>query len=90
MNSILEELYYGELDVNTESFEHNSAEAKAMEIIEDREEKLPLLLTGKEKEMFLEYVNAWSEVHATTAYNKFLLGFKVGARMTSEALTSEL
>ena len=90
MNSILEDLYFGELDVNSQGFECGSAEARAMEIIDDVEEKLTLLLTGKEKTMFLEYANAWSGIHAVTAYVKFALGFKVGTRMIAEGLASDL
>ena len=90
MNSILEDLYFGELDVNTQGFESGSSQAKAMEIIDDREEKLSILLEGKERSMFLEYANAWSEIHAATAYGKFTLGFKVGTRLAVEGLLAEL
>lgn len=90
MNSVLEDLYFGELDVNVQGFECGSSEAKAMETIDDREEKLSILLTGKEKAMFLEYANAWADIHAATAYGKFELGFKVGTRLAFEGLTGDL
>ena len=90
MNSILEDLYFGELDVNTQGFECGSSGAKAMGVIEEMETKLPLLLEGKEKSMFLDYANAWAEIHAATAYGKFSLGFKVGTRLAFEGLLSEL
>ena len=90
MKSILEDLYFGELDVNTQKFECGSSQAKAMGIIDDREEKLSILLEGKERSMFLEYANAWYEIHAATAYCKFALGFKIGTRMIAEGLISDL
>ncbi len=48
------------------------------------------LLEGKEKQLFLDYVNAWSAGNAETAIGRFTFGFKVGARITAESLNGEL
>lgn len=90
MESILQELYFGNVDMNTQSFDRNSDVAKAMNTLVDVEDKLTTMLEGKEKQLFLDYVNAWSEVNAETAIGRFTFGFKVGARIVSEALTSDL
>lgn len=90
MSRILEDLYFGELDVNTQSINEGTALHKATSIIDDSENKLMVLLEGKEKSIFLDYVNAWAELQAETEIEKFILGFKVGTRMTTEALTGNL
>lgn len=83
--SILEEFYYGNIDPNTQSFDRNSGAYQAMQILSDREEKLCAVLEGKETQLFLDYVNAWSEVNGTTCLAKFITGFKLGAQFTAEA-----
>lgn len=90
MDSILEDLYFGNIDMNTQGFNRNSDVAKAMDTLVKVEDRLTELLDGKEKQLFLDYVNAWSEVNAETAVGRFMFGFKVGARITAEALNSEL
>ena len=90
MDSILEELHFGNIDMNTQSFDRTPSTRKAMQTVDDTEDKLLALLEGKEKALFNDYINAWSEVNAETAIGRFLCGFKVGARITAEALSSEL
>ncbi len=90
MGSMLEELYFGNIDMNTQGFNRNSDVAKAMDTLVDVEDKLTTLLEGKEKKLFLDYTNAWSVVNAETAVGRFMFGFKVGAKITAEALNSEL
>ena len=90
MEHILEELYFGNINMNAQKFDRNSSVKKAMATLEETEEKLTVLLEGKEKQLFLDYVNAWSQVNAETALGRFMFGFKVGARITSESLYSDL
>ena len=75
MDSILEELYFGNIDMNTQSFDRNSDVSNAMDTLVKVEDKLTELLEGKEKQLFLDYVNAWSEVNAETAVGRFMFVF---------------
>lgn len=61
-----------------------------MDTIVKVEDKLTELLEGKEMQLFLDYVNAWSAVNSETDVGRFTFGFKVGARIAAEALNSEL
>lgn len=90
MSNILEDLYFGNLDMNTQSFDRSSSVAKAMNTLVDVEDKLTASLEGKEKQLFLDYINAWAEVNAETAVGRFIFSFKVGARITAESLNSDL
>lgn len=81
MRRMLEELYFGNINPNERQFDRNSEYAENMQIISDNEEKLTLLLTGKEKGLFLEFVNAQSSVDAITAIENFIIGFRLGVRI---------
>ena len=48
---MLEELYFGNINPNEKQFDPSSEYAENMQIIVDNEEKLTLLLTGKEKDL---------------------------------------
>ena len=61
MSRILEDLYFGELDVNTHKMNEGTALHKATTTMHDSEIKLMGLLEGKEKQLFLDYVNAWAD-----------------------------
>jgi hypothetical protein len=87
--NILEEFYFGNIDPNTQSFDSNSRYGQAMQIIADREEKLLVALKGEEKQLFLDFCNAWSEINGSTAVSKFIIGFKLGAQFTAESLKED-
>ena len=86
MRSILTELYFGNIGPNTQSFDRYSALGKAMQVVADNEAKLIELLDGKEKKLFLEFVNAQMEVNGCTSLDKFIFGFKFGAQVMLEAM----
>ncbi|OQB12601.1 MAG: hypothetical protein BWY15_02164 [Firmicutes bacterium ADurb.Bin193] len=86
MARVLEELYYGNIDPNTKSFQLGSSFHKAMQTVSDNEEKLLLLLTGKEKDLFIDLVNAQSEILGTTSLETFIEGFRLGAKFGIEIM----
>ena len=78
MARILEELYYGNINPNAKSFQPGSSFHKAVQIVSDNEEKLLLLLTGKEKDLLIDLVNAQSEILGMTSLETFRLGARFG------------
>ena len=58
-------------------------------VFTDNEEKLTLLLTGKEKDLFLDFANAQSSVNAVTAIENFIIGFRLGIRIGIEVMDGE-
>lgn len=84
MARVLEELYYGNINPNTKSFKSGSGFQKAMRTVSENEEKLLLLLTGKEKELFLDLMNAQSEILGMTSLETFIEGFRLGAKFGIE------
>lgn len=81
MKRILEEFYFENIQPNSKQFVHGTNFEKAMHILSDNEAKLSELLSGKEKLLFLDLCNAWSEVNGTTAVEKFISGFQIGAQI---------
>ena len=89
MRRMLEELYFGNINPNEKQFDPSSEYAENMQIIADNEEKLTLLLTGKEKDLFLDFVNAQGSVDAITAIENFIIGFRLGVRIGIEVMDGE-
>lgn len=84
--SFIEDLYFGEINPNFHKFQHKPEYQKAYGTMDKNEELLMELLDGKEKSMFIDFVNANSEVNGITAYESFEEGFKLAVEMMKEIL----
>lgn len=89
MRRMLEELYFGNINPNDKQFIRGTEYDKAMHILSENEEKLTLLLDGKEKKLFLDLVNAQGLADGTTAVESFINGFRLGARIAIEIMNDE-
>lgn len=74
---------------NEKQFIRNPEYAKNINILSDCEEKLTLLLTGKEKQLFLDFLNAESSVNAISDIENFITGFKLGVKIGIEVMDGE-
>lgn len=84
--SFIEDLYFGEINPNFQKFQHKPEYKKAYTTMDKNEDLLMELLKDKEKSMFIDFVNANSEVNGITAYEIFAEGFLLGIRMMRELL----
>ena len=82
MKKILEDLFFGELQPNV----MNHSDNPSIQIMDEKEETLLKLLEGKERKLFLDLINAQSELDGNCAVEQFINGFKLGARMIAEAI----
>ena len=57
-----------------------------MEQSEKCEKQLTALLEDKEKTLLLRLINAENEIGSTMALENFILGFRLGMRLTIEGL----
>lgn len=89
MRRMLEELYFGNINPNVKRVIRDSRYDRAMRVVSENEEKLTLLLDGKAKSLFLDFVNAHSEVNGITGVESFIDGFRLGARITIEIMDQE-
>lgn len=88
MKSIIEELYYG----NIEPTELNNGESalklkrKLSELVKI-EEELTEALTDGDKEKFLKCIEQYNEFSGLSCADSFVTGFKLGARFACEMFT---
>ena len=86
---MLDELYFGNIDPNTQTFDRHSNFGKAMKVMSDTEDELLKLLDGKENQLFRDFVKAQSEINGITGVEKFIKGFKLGARIGLEIVSED-
>lgn len=86
MMNILEELYYGNVNPDTEYFDKQSQLGHAMKVLTSKEEELLSMLNNSEKEVFKKFQNAQATVTTLTEIRKFMSGFKLGAQIMLEAM----
>lgn len=82
MENIIEELYLGNVNPREKSYKGNVQYTKAIKIVAENEELLTKMLEGKEKTLFLNYTNAWSDLLGVTSTENFIDGFRLGAKFT--------
>ncbi|MDO4815198.1 MAG: hypothetical protein Q4A83_01150 [Bacillota bacterium] len=88
MESIIEELYYGNITPSDRSFCRTGEYAHIMQLVTRNEEKLTEALTEVQKETFGKFKDGTSELSGMTEVTAFTLGFKLGLRLTAEAFIS--
>ena len=86
MKKVLEDLYFGEIQPNTGNYDQNPQIKKSAQTVDENEEILLRILEGKERKLFLDLVNAQSEITGNSAVDNFINGFKLGARIIAESL----
>ena len=89
MRDTLENLYFGNITPNEQDITPGSVLADAIDRAEQCEEKFTTLLEGEEKTLLLQLLNAENEISSTMALENFVLGFRLGMRMTIEALDED-
>ena len=85
MQNFIRELYHGNISPQEKCFDHHSDYGKALDIVAKNEELLIKFLDGKEKEQFLSYVDACSEVLSISNCETFVDGFRIGAAFVLDA-----
>lgn len=83
MASILEEIYHGNTSMIFDQSIRSDSYKKSLKAVCEAEEKL-LKEFPECKELFKEYQNAHFELITESYYQRFLLGFKVGAQLMEE------
>ncbi len=85
MESIIEELYYGNITPAERSFRRTGEYAHILQLVTQNEEKLTETLTEAQKETFEKFKDSTSEISSMTEVTVFTLGFKLGLCLTAEA-----
>lgn len=85
MESIIEELYYGNIAASERSCRRSGEYAHILQLVAHNEEKLMETLTEAQKETFRKFKDNAFELSSLTEVTAFTLGFKLGLRLTAEA-----
>lgn len=85
MESIIEELYHGNITPSDRSFCRTGEYAHILQLVSRNEEKLTETLTEAQKETFEKFKDGTSELNGMTEVTAFTIGFKLGLRLTAEA-----
>ena len=88
MAKFIEAFYYGNLEPQARSIKQNQEIRKQMEILSTNEDKLTEALTDKNKDMFLDYANAWSIVNGESTLDSFITGFRLGAQFVFDTFVT--
>ena len=85
MESIIEDLYYGNITPSERSCRMSGEYAHILQLVAKNEEKLAETLTEAQKETFEKFKDGTSELNGMTEVTAFTIGFKLGLRLTAEA-----
>lgn len=82
MSSIIEELFYGNLEPQELTTEITPRLKKKLSDLVKKEDELTSKLPEEEKELFTKYVSAYNEFSSISICDGFVSGFRFGARFT--------
>ena len=85
MESIIEELYYGNITPAERSFCKTGEYAHILQLVTRNEEKLTETLSEPQKETFEKFKDGTSELSSMPEVTAFTIGFTLGLRLTAEA-----
>ena len=89
MSSVLEDFYYGNIEPQELSTEITPKLKKKLSALVKKEEELTAILPEKERELFVNYVNAHNEFSSIGNSDSFISGFRLGARFTYHTFITE-
>ena len=89
MYNIIEEFYYGNIEPQELTTEITPKLKKKLSALVKKEEELTAILPEKERELFVNYVNAHNEFSSIGNSDSFISGFRLGARFTYHTFITE-
>ena len=89
MYNIIEEFYYGNIEAQELTTEITPKLKKNLSALVKKEEELTAMLPEKERELFVNYVNAHNEFSSIGNSDSFISGFRLGARFTYHTFITE-
>lgn len=90
MNSILEELWYGNIIPMEHSVGRKSQVKDLISLMGKNRDALETILTDSQKELLIKYDDVVNEMYGNIEKEAFFYGFSLGGRIMIEVLTSHL
>ena len=82
MKDLLKELYYGNIDPQSRSYQKNSKAAVLSAELSNLEEKLCQSLSGEDLNRFKSFSDNYLELLCCTELDTFIYAFRLGAGLT--------
>lgn len=89
MKNFIEELYYGNIDPQARGFANNSRIKRAYDKITELEKQLNERIGIEEQEVLKSFINTNSEITAESELDKFIVGFRLGARFVYDTFVND-
>ena len=89
MYNIIEEFYCGNIEPQELTTEITPKLKKKLSALVKKEVELTAMLPEKERELFVNYVNAHNEFSSIGNSDSFISGFRLGARFTYHTFITE-
>ena len=86
MRNTLEDLYYGNITPGAQQIAPNSELKKATDRVARYESQLMELLDENEQTILTKLIRSQHEIDSITALENFILGFRLGAKITMECM----
>lgn len=80
--SFLEQLFFGNVDPQCRESLHPKAMRKAQQTLMDQ-------LPTPQRELFVQYTDAWGTLNALSDLDCFVCGFRLGAQMALDAFKND-
>lgn len=87
MAGVIEELWYGNIDPQTQRVEGNSEIKVLLNLMGKNRDELSGTLTDKQKEILEKYDDCVNEMYCIIERKTFEYGFRLGGRLMCETLT---
>lgn len=84
MSSIIEDLYFGDLQPRVSSHDKSGRLKPYYAEYEKVEARLTGSMTEEQRKMFRDYLNVQSQIEADLSVNNFVHGFRCGAKIFFE------
>ena len=86
MRNTLEDLYYGNITLGTQQIAPNSELKRATDRVARFESQLTERLDEDGKTILSKLIESKDEIESITALENFILGFRLGAKITMECV----
>ncbi len=87
--SFIEEFYYGNIDAQSYNSEFGTELKKKLNDLTELEKQIAGLLSGKEKELFLNYTDRYIEFTSSSLVDAFTSGFRLGSEFTLDTFVNK-
>lgn len=89
MPNFIEELFFGNLDPQRRGYTKDSHIVKVSGNINELEGKLTERLRDEDKDLFLDFCNAYGELMGDAEVDSFITGFRMGARFAYDTFCGD-